>query len=152
MEHIRVEIVEPNHPDLQLLISKLDSELSKKYPPEAIFTIDFDKPNISETIFSIAYYGQIPVGCGAIRPLEKNVIELKRFYVDSTYRNKGIASKILNFLEGKAKELQYEVIKLETGVKQVEAISLYKKHGYNEIEAFGEYIHSKSSLCFGKKL
>ncbi|NBI29683.1 GNAT family N-acetyltransferase [Chengkuizengella marina] len=152
MEQLRVEIVEPKHPDLRQLISKLDSELSKKYPPEAIFTIDFEKPNISETIFSIAYYGQIPVGCGAIRPLEKKVIELKRFYVDSSYRNKGIASVILNFLEGKAKELHYKVIKLETGIKQSEAISFYKKHGYHEIEAFGEYIYSKSSLCFEKKL
>jgi SAM-dependent methyltransferase/GNAT superfamily N-acetyltransferase len=150
--NIELRTVVSDHLDLHELIAKLDRDISERYPKQGIFGIDFHGPNINEVVFIIAYVDGLPAGCGAIRPLNSDCVELKRFFVDKEYRNTGIASKMLTFLENKARELGYRQIKLETGPKQPEAINLYKKFGYREIERFGEYIHSEDSLCFAKEL
>ncbi len=79
-------------------------------------------------------------------------MELKRFYVDSGCRKLGIATRMLLFLEGKAVAAGYGEIRLETGIKQPEAIGLYVKHGYRPIELFGPYVGDPDSLCYGKIL
>lgn len=79
-------------------------------------------------------------------------MELKRFYVDLDCRKLGIATRMLLFLEGKAVAAGYGEIRLETGIKQPEAIGLYVKHGYRPIELFGPYVGDPDSLCYGKIL
>ena len=59
---------------------------------------------------------------------------------------------MLLFLESEVKKQGYSIIKLETGPNQPESLQLYKKFGFYEIEKFGEYINSKYSICFEKKL
>jgi GNAT superfamily N-acetyltransferase len=138
--------------DLARLIKKLDEDLLTRYPADEIFGVDFDDPKINEVVFVIAYSGEIPVGCGAIRPIDDDSTELKRFYVEREYRNKGIAKQILSALEAKAKERGFNRIKLEAGAKQPEALNFYIKQGYYEIDKFGEYIECESSLCYEKRI
>lgn len=152
MMNVVLKEVNPKNNDLHELIFKLDSEMLKKYPEEGIFGLDFNDPKVNEVVFVVAYINDYPVGCGGIRPLDSNSVELKRFYVDSEFRKKGIASKILLFLENKAKSIGYNSIKLETGPLQPESIALYRKFGYVDIELYGEYVNSKYSLCFEKIL
>lgn len=149
-EELSLKIVKAEDDHLKFLISKLDEHLSQLYPIEGIFGLNLNSPKVNDTTFVVAYIGDIPVGCGAIRPLDKETIELKRFYVDSHYRNKGIATQLLKFLEIKAKNSNYKNLVLETGNQQPEAISLYKKNGYNEIFPYGEYIGCDNSVCFAK--
>ncbi|MNC55493.1 putative acetyltransferase [compost metagenome] len=79
-------------------------------------------------------------------------MELKRFYVDPGSRKQGIANKMLMGLEARAIAAGCGEIKLETGIKQPEAIALYEKHGYRPIDLFGPYIGDPDSLCYGKIL
>ncbi|MNY57862.1 Acetyltransferase (GNAT) family protein [compost metagenome] len=55
-------------------------------------------------------------------------------------------------LEQKARAAGCREIRLETGIKQPEAIALYEKHGYRPIDLFGPYIGDPDSLCYGKSL
>lgn len=41
---------------------------------------------------------------------------------------------------------------LETGVRQPEAIALYKKNGYVQIPNYGQYEGVSDSLCFEKPM
>jgi putative acetyltransferase len=150
--NIELRTVGPDNWDLHQLIAKLDEELLERYPKQGIFGLDFNDPKVKEVTFVIAYLRETPVGCGAIRPLDSDCAELKRFYVDPGYRNQGIASRILIFLEHTAQAFGYHRIRLETGPKQPEAIRLYEKNGYYPIELFGEYIGCEHSLCFEKML
>ena len=152
MNHVEIRIVEPTNQDLILLISKLDKELLERYPVNNIFGVDFCSPKINDITFAIAYLDSMPVGCGALRPIDKESIELKRFFVDPSFRKKGIATKLLVFLETKAKSLGFKIIRLETGIKQLEAIQLYKKFGFYQIECFGDYVGAKMSVCLEKKV
>ena len=79
-------------------------------------------------------------------------MEVKRMYVPLEKRGKGIASIVLQELEKWAKELGYQKCILETGIKQPEAISLYKKNNYAIIPNYGQYAGVKDSVCFEKKI
>ena len=68
----------------------------------------------------------------------------------SECRGKGIASQILCELEKWAVELNYKSCILETGTRQIEAISLYHKTGYNVIPNYGQYTEVQNSVCFQK--
>lgn len=147
-----MKIVGAENEHLRILISKLDEYLNKLYPREGIFGLNLNDSKVKEITFVVAYISNIPVGCGAIRPLNSETIELKRFYVDSHYRNRGIATKMLKFLETKAKNSNFKDLVLETGNEQPEALNLYKKSGYHEVAPFGEYIGCDNSVCFTKRI
>ncbi|WP_379141714.1 GNAT family N-acetyltransferase [Paenibacillus sp. sgz500992] len=147
-------VVDPGNADLLSLIDRLDEDLKSRYPHETIYVVDFTDPKVKEMTFVVAYQGEKPVGCGALRPLDPDsaVMELKRFYVDPGSRKQGIANKMLLELEAKAISAGCREIRLETGIKQPEAIALYVKHGYRPIDLFGPYIGDPDSLCYGKEL
>jgi GNAT superfamily N-acetyltransferase len=152
LRNLQIKVVYPNDKDLMALINELNEELLTRYPKEGIFALDFNHPKINTATFVVAYSGNIPVGCGAIFPMCRECVELKRFFVRNDPRRKGIASGILLLLESEAKKQCYSIIRLETGPNQPESLNLYKKFGFYEIEKFGEYIDSKYSICLEKKL
>jgi GNAT superfamily N-acetyltransferase len=139
--------------DLKALITKLDEELYQRYPADEVFVVDFTDPKIEKMIFVVAYRDDNhPVGCGAIRPLDAETVELKRFYVDLPQRKRGIAKRMLDFLEDQTQALHYRKMRLEAGTEQPEAVNFYEKHGFYAIDKFGEYVDCASSLCYEKIL
>ncbi len=100
----------------------------------------------------VGYIDTIPVACGAIKQFDAKTMEIKRMFTSEKSRGKGMASKILVELEKWAIELSSERCILETGIRQVEAIHLYKKNNYTLIENYGQYAGIEESLCFEKKL
>lgn len=99
----------------------------------------------------VLYEGENAVGCGAIKPYDKISAEVKRMFVIPECRGKGYASKLLTELENWAKELGFESVILETGIRQTEAIKLYEKT-YERMENYGQYRGVESSVCFKKVL
>jgi putative acetyltransferase len=150
MEAVQLKVVHHTSEDLKGLITKLDEELYLKYPAEEVHVVDFTDAKVNEIVFVVAYINEMPVGCGAIRPFDDEATELKRFYVEVSYRQKGIAKRMLDFLEGQAKAQGFKVMKLETGAEQPEAVNFYVKHGFYAIDKFGEYVDCVSSLCYEK--
>lgn len=152
MDNVTLVQVTADHPDLNGITTKLDHYLLQVYPPSEIFGLDLTDSKNNKTIFIVAYFNEIAVGCGAIKPIDDEIVELKRFFVDPEFRNRGIATAILNDLENRALALNYSTIRLETGEKLPEAITLYQKHGYYPIDKYGEYVDCESSLCYEKQL
>jgi GNAT superfamily N-acetyltransferase len=79
-------------------------------------------------------------------------MEVKRMFVVLNHRGKGFAQRILTELEQWAIQLSYKKCVLETGKKQPEAIALYQKCGYTQIENYGQYAGIENSLCFEKTI
>lgn len=90
------------------------------------------------------------MGCGAIRPIDENIGEVKRMY--SKFPGKRIGQTILSFLENKAKAIGYSDLVLETRVKNQEAIQFYQKQEYKVIPNYGKYTDRPEAICFGKSL
>ena len=100
----------------------------------------------------VAYENEVPIGCGAIKKFDEQSMEVKRMFVPTEARGKGIATKLLSELEKWASELNYQQCVLETGKRQVEALALYKKNGYQITDNYGQYIGIKNSVCFLKRI
>jgi len=152
MEKVRLEIVPADHEDLASLIHKLDEDLLERYPPEEIFGLDFNDPKVNEMLFIVAYYADEPAGCGAMRSLDGEMAELKRFFVDGAFRQQGIAARILAEIEKNAVQSGFRKMRLEAGEAQPEAVKFYSKHGFYRIEKYGEYLDCPTSVCFEKEL
>lgn len=140
-----------DHNDFGQLIQLLDNDLHTRY---GTLQAMYDPYNVMESTESVvlAYLDQLPVACGGFKVHDDETVEIKRMYVKPAYRGRGIASRILVELEGWAMELGYARSILETGEKQAEAIGLYQKNGYRQIENYGPYREQPGSVCFEKKL
>lgn len=138
-----------NNKDFQKLVAQLDADLAIRDGEDHAFYNQFNKiTNIKYAL--VAYENDIPVGCGALKEIEPDAMEVKRMYVPPEHRGKGIATQILSALEDWAKELSYKKCILETGKRQPEAIALYNKNGYTVIPNYGPYAGIENSVCFEK--
>lgn len=141
-----------HHPKFKLLVQQLDNELNDMYGEEMEF---FGPHNIlkEETFALVALQNEEPVGIGAFYIMKnKTEVEIKRMYVSSAHRGKGISKLVLQGLEDWASEKDILFAKLETGDKNVAAISLYQNAGYYRIDLYEPFLERADSLCFGKKL
>lgn len=131
------------------LVNALDADLAVRDGADHAFYAQFNKITGIPYVI-VAYAGEKPVGCGALKPFDEENLEVKRMYVIPEFRGKGVAAQILEALENWAAKLNYNRCVLETGEKQPEAIALYKKNGYQRIENYGQYQGVANSLCFAK--
>lgn len=136
--------------DFEKLVVQLDAYLRILDGDDHEFYAQFNKSKALKNAL-IYYENDMPVGIGAYKEFE-NAAEMKRMFVLPEYRGKGIASKILTELETWAKEEGYTTSFLETGYMQKDAIALYHKLGYHDIENFGPYIGVENSVCMKKDL
>ena len=148
-----IKIIRTNSYDADFirLVAALDAELAKLDGDEHAFYAQFNKIDKINHV-ALAYDDDEVVGCGAIKNLSSEIMEVKRMYVLPTSRNRGIATKILLELEKWAMELSCEKCVLETGRRQPDAIKLYQKNGYRNIANYGQYAGKENSLCFEKRL
>jgi len=137
--------------DFQTLVTSLDKDLKVRDGDDHAFYAQFNKIDMIRYAI-VAYEGDTPVGCGAIKPYDDSTMEVKRMYVPLELRGKGIASQVLAELEKWCKELGYNKCILETGLAQPEAIALYKKSDYKVIPNYGQYAGVDNSVCFEKEV
>ena len=136
------------------LISELNEELLARYPEEGAthFRLDADEVAPGRGAFLVAYVDGEAVGCGAVRRIEDGVGEIKRMYVRSAARGRGVGAAIPAALEVEARRLDVTRLVLETGERQLEALALYRRAGFVVIPPFGEYVDSPLSVCLAKEL
>jgi GNAT superfamily N-acetyltransferase len=142
----------PESEEARLLIRQLDDDLRQRYPGAVIHGLrpqDIADPQLTCLVASVD--GQA-AGCGALRPLEPGVDEVKRMFVRPAFRGRGVARQVLAALEAAARARQYSMPRLETGIRQPEAIGIYRSAGYVEIPWFGQYAGDRFSICVEKQL
>ncbi len=135
--------------DFIKLTTQLDAELNERYGSKQSEYDKYNKIDLNETVI-VGFLNDIPVTCGCFKNIDSRTVEIKRMYVQTGHRRKGLSTKILNALENWASELGYSKVVLETGKGQPEAIALYKKCGYQTIENYGPYKNLENSICMEK--
>lgn len=140
--------------DARRLIAALDAHLAGRYPVEQRFGPNLKPAQVAPGLgtFVIARVEGRAIGCGAVRLLDPTTVEVKRMYVEPEQRGRGVAKEILQHLEDAGRGLGAERAVLETGIHQDEAIGLYRRAGYVEVDCWGEYSTSPTSVCYEKRL
>jgi GNAT superfamily N-acetyltransferase len=140
--------------DARRLIAALDAGLGELYPPEQRFGPNLKAQHLAggHGTFLVARDDGRAVGCGAIRLLDATTAEAKRMYVEPDQRGKGVGRAVLAGLEAAARQLGVLRLVLETGIYQDAALVFYRRAGFTQIDCWGEYASSPTSLCFEKHL
>jgi GNAT superfamily N-acetyltransferase len=156
---LRIERVGFGHRDAWTLIEAVQEEYVRRYGGRDATPIDpamFEPPAGS---FFVGYAGDVPVASGAWRRRidvvalgTSDTAEVKRMYVVPAVRGAGHARALLAHLEATAAEAGAEVMVLETGAAQPEAIALYESSGYTPIPGFGHYKDEPLNRCFARRL
>ncbi|EKQ54694.1 MULTISPECIES: GNAT family N-acetyltransferase [unclassified Clostridium] len=137
--------------DFIKLIELLDNDLNERYGE---LQKQYDKHNkvdyLNDVI--IIYKDEIPVACGAFKEYNIDTIELKRIFVTKENRRQGLSKLIITELEKLGSSKGYKYALLETGIKQHEAINLYRNNGYELIENYEPYKGNANSICMEKNL
>ncbi|MFT4611929.1 MAG: putative acetyltransferase [Glaciecola sp.] len=146
---IKIIRTDSKNKDFNNLVKELDAYLKITDGDEHDFYNQFNSIDVLNNVV-VAYVHNEPVGCGAFKEFESSSVEIKRMFTKTEMRGNGIASEILKALELWASELNYEGCVLETGIRQKEAVALYKKNNYKSITNYGQYVNMDNSLCFKK--
>jgi ribosomal protein S18 acetylase RimI-like enzyme len=83
------------------------------------------------------------VGCGALRFHGEGIAEIKRLWVAPHVRGVGLGGRLLADLESRAQAGGARLVRLDTNRALTEAIEMYRRSGYVEVEPFNEerYAH-----------
>lgn len=142
----------PDQPDVISLIAELDAYQEGLYPPESRYLLDLASLKQANVLFAVARNSAgKAVGCGAI-VLYQAFGELKRLYVSPLNRGQGVARELMALLESQAIVAGCQVLMLETGPYQQEALGLYASAGYERREPFGDYSDDPLSVFMHKPL
>ena len=149
MKNFKIKPASANSVEIKILTDELHKELELIYRKGIIE--EFIDENEQMLIFYVAQdESGNAAACGALKHFDDQTAEIKRMYVKSEHRGRGLSKIILSELEAKAKELNYNRLVLETGLKQPEAMSLYNKFGYKPLKCYGKHADDPDSRCFEK--
>ena len=138
-------------PGFTRLVRQLDADLAIRDGNQHDFYHQFNGIDQLKQVV-VAYENNEAIGCGAIKELDSQSMEIKRMFTLPALRGKGIAFQVLTELEKWTAELGFKRCILETGKKMPEAIRLYQKSGYSQIPNYGQYAGIDNSVCFEKSL
>jgi len=86
----------------------------------------------------IARAGSRVTGCVALRPLNDDVVEMKRLYVRPAFRRVGVARQLVNSALNAAAQAGYKELRLDTLPSMVSAQKLYRELGFHHIDPYGD--------------
>ena len=149
---ITITQVPADSDDAVLLMSELDDHLlAHPYPPQSRHAYSVEKLLREGVTFFVTRSDGQPAGCGGIK-LFSDYAEVKRMFVRPIYRGKGLGKAMLNHLAAHATSNNVKVLRLETGIYEVEAIGLYEGWGFSRRPPFGEYVEDPLSVYLEKSL
>jgi putative acetyltransferase len=84
----------------------------------------------------IACIENTPAGTIALRRLNDRAGEVKRLYLRPAFRGRGLGRYLLENMVDRARAMGYEAIYADTLPGMTEALSLYARFGFEQVEAY----------------
>lgn len=137
-----VELVElsPDHPRAREALDAYCAELDARFPtgfdPGPMSADDVASLRAPEGVFVVAVSDGAAVACGGVRRLDPETLEIKRMWVDASWRGAGMGSRLLRRLEDEAARLGGSRVVLDTNRTLTEAMAMYERAGYRETAGY----------------
>ncbi len=94
----------------------------------------------------VARWDSLPIGCIAFRDRTDGIGEVKRLFIKSEYRGRGVSKELLNTIESYAKKEGFHTLLLETRITLEPAVSIYRTVGFTIAFQEGLYIQMQKKL------
>jgi putative acetyltransferase len=110
-------------------------------PPGHVFALDWSALQKPEISFYTLWEGEQLLGFGALKELEPRAGEIKSMRTADAHLRAGVGAAILDHIIAVARRRGYTRLSLETGSGAAfePALELYRKYGFLDGGAFGEY-------------
>jgi len=146
-----ITIADPAHPPVRAMVEELDAYLVPLYPAESNHLLDIETLRQPEMRFFAAHRGDEVVAIGGCW-LHGDYAEVKRIYVTPAARGLGLAKLMMQRIEAEAMACSRLIARLETGIHQPESLGLYRRLGYVDRGAFGDYPTDDPNSVFMEKM
>jgi len=145
MDEISVALSNVNSPEALQLFSEHDDFMINFLGDDKIY---YTRYNESENLNAVwlARRGDKTVGGAAYRVMSSGTGELKRMFVKSEYRRRGISKLLLASVEEYAKRRGDRALHLGTRSTLEPAVTLYRNSGFTETYRNGLYVEMEKSL------
>jgi putative acetyltransferase len=147
---ILITIADPGDPPVTAMVEELDAYLVPLYPAESNHLLDIETLRQPEMRFFAAWRGAEVVAIGGCW-LHGDYAEVKRIYVTPSARGLGLAKQLMQRIEEEAIANGRLLARLETGIHQPESLGLYRRLGYVDRGAFGDYPADDPNSVFMEK-
>lgn len=88
--------------------------------------------------FVVARLGDMPVGCVGVKGSGGTLAEIKRMWIAPAARGLGLAHRLMTTAEEAARNLGIQTLRLDTNSTLYEAVALYRKMNWVEIDRFND--------------
>ena len=147
-----ISLENPASDDAIVLITELEAHLDPLYPKESRHGYSVEKLLREGVAFFVIRDNGVLIGCGGVQLFGSEYGEIKRMYIRPQFRGLGFARLMLDHLSEYARSNGLNVLRLETGIHQHEAIALYERAGFRSIPPFGEYKPDPLSRFYEKQI
>jgi GNAT superfamily N-acetyltransferase len=144
---LQIERVDPASPVARWCVGQYFDELGRRFEsgfdPAARLSAKDSDLLPPRGAFLVASVDGESVACGAVKAVSPGVGSLKRMWVADSERGLGIGRRMLEALEGEARELGLTTLRLETNQALQEAVRMYRSAGFREVAPFNSdpYAH-----------
>jgi len=146
--NLEIRVNDLSDPRIAEFLADHLKDMNATSPPESMHALDLaglKKPDI--TFWSVWKEANL-VGCGALKRLDSQHVELKSMRSSPAHRREGIGRKILEHILNEARAAGYRRMSLETGAQPYfePARSLYASYGFTYCSPFADYIDDPNSV------
>ena len=150
----------PEDPRALPLIEELSREYDERYGlndgiPSSVELHRYPAEHFSARLggaFLLIIRDGVAVAGGAFKRVDATTAEVKRVWTSSAHRRQGLARVVMAELESEAAARGYTTVRLTTGARQPEALTLYLTLGYTPLFDLDGDLEEISYLHFEKPL
>lgn len=137
---VSLDTVDPASPPARDAMGRYFAELDRRFPGgfDPGPTDDVSSMAAPGGTFLLATSDGAPVACGGVQQIAPGIGEIKRMWVDDAWRGAGLGSRMLRRLEEETRALGHDVVRLDTNRALGEAVAMYGRAGYREIERYND--------------
>lgn len=151
---MKIKVDDLTGTEIAELLEQHISDMKSVSPPESKHALDLEGLRQPEITFWTVWDETSLAGCGALKELDPSHAEIKSMRTAPEYRNRGVATMLLQHIIDEAKSRNYRRLSLETGSMPffAPARQLYQKFGFVYCAPFSDYKEDPNSMFMTKEL